>query len=182
MKVNRSLRRIFKIVVVIGIAYFLILPFLNWFIGYHGYEKEKFRRNSWGDIQESKTRGVFVKKLNFIYLVKSDTVNVDSLNVFIEKGYKFGYFSANETNSKLEKTNFPFQISQTERTNHNLVVYNFTNLKNLDSIGENGIIYLKNPTIKDTLFMTVEGFRLENGKALWDSIGYVKVFEKKNYR
>lgn len=182
MEVNRNLKKIFKIIAVIVIAYFLILPFLNWFIGYHGYEKEKIRRNSWGDIQESKTRGAFVKKLNFIYNIKSDSANVDSLNIFIEKGYKFGYFSANETDFKLDKTNFPFQISHTERTNHNLVVYNFTNLKDLDSIGENGIIYLKNPTFKDTLFMTVESFRLDKGNAKWDSIGYVKVFEKKNYR
>ena len=177
MTINRNLQKVFKILIVIGISYFIILPFLNWFIGYHGYEKEKFRRNTWGDIHESKARKAFVKKLNLIPYITSDTINSDSLNIFIEKGYKYGFFSGEETNFELGKTNYPFQISQTERTNHNLVVYKFSSFKKSDSIGEHGNIYLRYPKIKDTLFMTVESWRLENGKAKWDSIGYIKVFE-----
>ena len=175
MKKNKATAITFIIIASFGIAYFIVLPFLNWFFGYHGYEKEKYRRNSSGDIKESKFRGAFQKKLNYTSYIDIDSIHSDSLNIFIERGYKYGYFSYDKTNFDLGKTKYPFQISQTERTNHNLVVYNFSNLEKLDSVGD--YIYLKQPKLKDTLYMTVESFRLMNNKAIWDSIGYIKVFE-----
>lgn len=177
MKYNGHFKPIFKIAILFGICYFVVLPLANWYFGYHGYEKEKHRRNTWGDIEASKTRKAFVKKLHYTPYLTSDTINVDSLNIFIEKGFKYGFFSAGKTNFELGKTNYPFQISHTERANHNLVVYYFANLKKGDSIGEHRIIYLKTPKIKDTLLMTVESWRLEEGKAKWDSIGYIKVYQ-----
>lgn len=160
-----------------GICYYFLLPSLNWFIGYHGYEKEKIRKNTWGDIRESKYRDAFQKKLKFISYINCDTIHSDSINIYIEKGYKYGYFSYDKTNFELGKTKYPFQISHTERTNHNLVTYSFIESQKFDSIGDYNIVYLKESKIKDTLKMKVECWNLVKGKTVWDSIGFIKVFE-----
>jgi hypothetical protein len=154
------------------------LPFLNWFFGYHGYEKEKYRRNSEGNRNESIYRNAFVKDLG----TKSN-LKLDSFEIFIERGYKYGYFSADKTNFLSDESKYPFQISHTDRTDNNLVVYSFVKGNKSDSIGGHLELYLKEPIISDTLKMRVEKFRMakENGrdKAVWDSIGYIKVFENK---
>ena len=167
---------IYTILIVLVLCF--SLPFLNWFFGYHGYEKEKYRRNSWGNRSESIYRNAFVKDLE----TKSN-LNLDSFDIFIEKGYKYGYFSADKTNFLANESKYPFQISHTDRTNNNLVAYYFVKGDKSDSIGEHLELYLKEPIINDTLKMRVEKFRMskENGrdKAVWDSIGYIKVFERK---
>jgi hypothetical protein len=154
------------------------MPFLNWYFGYHGYEKEKYRRDSDGNRNESIFRNAFVKDLG-----TQSNLNLNTFEIFIERGYKYGYFGYEKTNFELGKTKYPFQISHTDRTDNNLVVYSFVKGDKSDSIDKHLELYLKEPIIKDTLKMRVEKFRMakENGrdKAIWDSIGYIKVFEKK---
>jgi hypothetical protein len=153
------------------------MPFMNWLFGYHGYGKEKMRRNSDGNRNESTYRKVFIKDLD----TKSN-MNLDSFNIFIEKGYKYGYFSANETNFLTEETKYPYQISHTDRTHNNEIVYFFIEQREIDSIGYHLDTYLTESILKDTLEMQINKFRMtkENGinKAVWDSIGFIKVYEK----
>lgn len=178
MKQNKALKIILKAVLIIAIIYFFVLPFLNWFIGYHGYEKEKMRRNSWGNIEESKYRNAFVDKLDF-----QSNIEIDSFQVFIEKGYKWGYFSSSKTSFNLEDSKFPYQISHIERADNNDVVYAFSDNQKFDSIDEHQTVFLKKPILKDTLIMSITKLSLIkiNGtnKLLQDSIGYIKVYQKK---
>ncbi|CAM1371557.1 conserved hypothetical protein [Tenacibaculum xiamenense] len=166
--------------IVFSVIFFISIA--NWFFGYIGYNKHKIRRNSWGNKNESEYRKVFMKDLKTISNVK-----LDSFNIFIEKGYKYGFFSSNQTNLLTEKVKYPYQISHTDRTNNSKTSYSFINPRGrnydgIDSVGYHKEIYLKEPKIKDTLKMSVRKFRMikENGKdkAIWDSIGYIKVFEK----
>ena len=178
MNRNRVLKIILKVVLIIAIIFFIVLPFSNWFIGYHGYEKEKMRRNSWGNIAESKYRNAFVKKLDF-----QSNIEIDSFQIFIEKGYKWGYFSSSKTSFNLEDSKFPYQISHTERVDNNDIVYAFSDNQKFDSIDEHQTVFLKKPILKDTLIMSITKLSLIkiNGtnKLLQDSIGYIKVYQKK---
>ena len=178
MKRNRVLKIILKVVLIIAIIYFIVLPFSNWFIGYHGYEKEKMRRNSWGNIAESKYRNAFVEKLDF-----KSNLKIDSFQIFIEKGFKWGNFSSNKTSFNFEESKFPYQISHTDRTDNNDVVYSFIENQKFDSIDEHHTVFLKKPILNDTLIMRITKLRLIeiNGtnKLIQDSIGYIKVHQKK---
>ncbi|NUY79614.1 hypothetical protein HUK80_01805 [Flavobacterium sp. MAH-1] len=174
---KKSFKKGLTIVAVIIFVPLVLLPLLNWFMGYHGYEKEIYRRNSWGDVSESKYREAFEKKLHFIAYTEVDSIDFDSLDFFIERGYKYGYFSSAKSNFDLGKTNYPYQVSHTDRTNHNLVVYHILNPSAPDSVGEHGIVHLKNPKLSDTLLMSIGAFKFIDNKARWDSIGYIKVFE-----
>ena len=175
MKVNKSLKKILILVFIIGILYFLVLPLLNWYFGYHGYEKEKFRQNSWGNIDEAKFREAFVKNLKY-----DSNLKLDSFNIFIEKGYKWGYFSSLKTNFNLNNSRFPYQISHTDRTDNKDVVYSFIDNQKFDSINEHKQVFLEKPFIKDTLIMSVGKFKMikenDRDKLVLDSIGYIKVY------
>ncbi|WP_109434968.1 MULTISPECIES: hypothetical protein [Aquimarina] len=96
---------IILIVAIIGLGYF------NSYIGYHGYNKDSYRRFS-KTVRESKERKVFIKKLNY----KANTDSVEILNVFIEKGYRWR--NSSDEIVKLEKDDslvrntpkLPFQV------------------------------------------------------------------------
>jgi hypothetical protein len=152
------------------------LPALNWYTGYHGHGKEKARRNSDGNRQESIYRKAFVKDLAY-----QSNLGLDSFQIFIEKGYKYGYFSAGQTNFELDD-DWPFQLSHTQRTPDNNTTY-YTLQTKSGTMDDHRNVYLKTPRLKDTLVMAVHKFRMtkENGvnKAHRDSIGYIKVFENK---
>ena len=168
--------RAFYFTILIVVTLFVGLSILNWFFGYHGYEKEKYRRNSWRNKTEAIDRNTFVRDLE-----TESNLKLDSFKIYIEKGYKYGYFSGSQTNFNLGDTKYPFQISQMERTDN--LVYQIVNPNKGDSIGEHSEVYLNQPHIHDTLKMIVEKYRTveENGisKAVWDSIGYVKIYEKR---
>mgnify|MGYP000441563202 FL=1 len=135
------------------------------------------RRNSWGNIAESKYRNAFVEKLDF-----QSNIKIDSFQIFIEKGFKWGYFSSSKTSFNLEESKFPYQISHTDRTDNNDVVYSFIGNQKFDSIDKHQTVFLKKPILNDTLIMSVTKFRLIeiNGtnKLIQDSIGYIKVYQK----
>ncbi|TSE08127.1 hypothetical protein [Aquimarina algiphila] len=107
----RKFRSIIIVSIIILIVAIIGLGYFNSYIGYHGYNKDTYRRFS-ETIKESKERKVFIKKLN--YNTKAD--NVEILDVFIEKGYRWGN-SSDET-AKLEQDDslarntpeLPFQV------------------------------------------------------------------------
>jgi len=87
------------------------MGYINAYMGYYGYNKDKFRRYS-TTLNESVERNVFIAKLNFASI---ENVNID--NVYIEKAYKWGS-SYKETKELLLKDTFdvdnkpylPYQI------------------------------------------------------------------------
>jgi hypothetical protein len=107
---------------ILGLVYFLFW-FSTAYFGWYGYEKWKYRQSTWGNKKESIERKVFIKDLEY-----TSNLKLDSFNIFIEKGFKFGYHSASDTRIKVDG-NFPYQISHTERTNSNNTVYYFIIIK-----------------------------------------------------
>ena len=82
----------------------LLILFLSSAIGWYGYSKWKYRRSSDGNKNESISRKVFIRDLEY-----SSSVKLDTFNIYIEKGYKYGYHSYNETRL-LKNDMFPYQI------------------------------------------------------------------------
>ena len=164
------------LILILGIGFiYFILWFSSSFFGWYGYEKWKYRRCTYGNRDESIERKVFIKDLGVISNIK-----LDSFNIYIERGFKYGYHSSEKTRFEINGS-FPFQISFTDRTNSNNTVYYITQYKKSenDSIAET--LYLKKPFIKDTLIIGIETCKViseEPYEIEWDSIGYIKVFEK----
>ena len=182
MKTSKFIVKSVLKIIMIAIVAFFFMSIANWFFGYNGYNKHKPRRNSWGNKKESVYRKTFVKDLKTI-----SNIELDSFNIFIERGYKFGFYSSNQTNFITKNTLYPYQISHTNRTNGSKTSYSFVKERGespngLDSVGYHKEIYLKKPKLGDTLKMSIRKFQVikegEKNKAVWDSIGYIKVFEK----
>jgi hypothetical protein len=130
---------------------YLGLGYLSSYIGYYGYNKDKFRRFS-ETIEESKNRGVFIKCLCFS--VNPDSFKINS--VYIEKGFRWG--------SSLEET-MELDINDTIKGNRielpSQVVVSFpkTQFQGIIRIGsENERLYyspyipINSIMIKDTIY------------------------------
>lgn len=162
-KINRK-----GFIIIISLVVFIciILIYLSSAIGWYGYEKWKHRRSSFGNKTESIQRKVFVKELQY-----SSNVKLDSFNIYVEKGFKYGYHNENDTRL-IEKGNFPYQISFTETVGLNIINYYVLNKEKYDSISGT-TIYLKNKYLSDTLLIGINKYTTK-----WDSIGYIKVWDK----
>ena len=164
--------RITKKIIVVTISIIGILLFSIWFssaIGWYGYEKWKYRRSTFGNKDESIARKVFVKNLNYMSNTK-----LDSFDIYIEKGFKYGYHSSEDTRM-LENDEMPFQVTFTDRVGLNNISYYIINKKAYDSITAT-TIYSKKPFLEDTLLIGID--RFNSMKQEWDSIGYIKVYNK----
>ena len=145
---------------------YIILYLKSSDIGWYGYDKWKYRRNTYGDKIESIKRNVFVKDLQY-----SKSIDTCHFEVFIEKGYRFGKHSSNDTKF-VDHTKYPYQISFTNAVGKNNISYYIINNEILDSVGQvTG--FLKKPYIKDTLLIGIQKYNKS-----WDSIGYIKVWDR----
>ena len=158
-----SLKKI-KIVLMVCLSILLLTSCISHYIGYNGYQKYKYRRSTFGNRAESVGRKVFVKDLQY-----SSNVQLDSFDIFIEKGYKWGHYKYEDTNL-VKGSKFPFQVSYTQSTGLNYLNYYVINKSKFDSI-DNMAIYLQNEDLKDTLIIGIQKFNKK-----WDSIGYIKVW------
>ena len=75
-------------------AGYFFLGYLSPFVGWYGYKKWRYQTNTIS-IDESKSRKVFVKELNFGISGFGDTV--DNFHAYIEKGFRYGYHSSEVT-------------------------------------------------------------------------------------
>jgi hypothetical protein len=109
---NRKLSIITSLVIFFFILLYLGLGYYSSYIGYYGYNKDKFRRYS-ENIQESKNRGVFIKSLNFSVYPDSIVIN----SVFLEKGFRWGSSSKETRKLDINDTvkgnliEMPYQVS-----------------------------------------------------------------------
>lgn len=160
-------KKALNILILLSIALAVLIIFSSTIFGWYGYEKWKYRRDTYGDVQESKDRNVFVKKLNFY-----SNVEIDNFKCYIEKGYWFGKNSMNDTDFKFTK--FPYQISFNGIGNNRYLQISNTNV--FDSITNEDFqrpnIYLVNRELKDTLILKIMGYKNR------DSIGYIKIWDK----
>lgn len=137
------------------------------FGGWYGYEKWKVRRSTFGNKKESIGRGVFVNDLQF-----KSSIPIDNFNVYVEKGFRYGYTSSN--NTRIIEDTWPFQVSFTTKKEINNVNYYIINANKFGSI-DNLNIYLKQAKLNDTLLIGIDKWNLNK----WDSIGYIKVWDKR---
>ena len=158
--------KIIFIVLVILMLIIFISHFLSPLVGWYGYEQYKYRRLTYGNRKESVERKVFVKSLSH-----SSSIDTIPFEIYIEKGYKYGYNNSKSTRFVTD-SKFPFQISFTDEIGKNNISYYLINKEEYDSIDEMNI-YLKEPLLKDTLLVGIQKYTNK-----WDSIGYIKVWDK----
>ncbi len=145
---------------------------INSYFGWYGYERWKYRRVTYGDIRQSVSRKVFVKKLMY-----ESNVDLKYFKVYLEKGYWCGYDKLDDT--RFENTSkYPYQVSFNNGDTIKNVVFNISNYNKFDSIDNNILnvcVYLEKPYLKDTIVLKI--IKFDGSK---DSIGYIKVWDKTN--
>ena len=160
----------FKFVKFLSIVFFLCLIYylFNSYMGWYGHKPWLLRRNTQGNIIESKQRKVFVKNLKFIK-EKEDTI---PFYIYIEKGYRCGIHSIHKTRI-INNSEYPFQLSKTSRLDYNNYHLSFEvrTISSFDTIYP----YLKEAVIKDTIRVIVKKFDEQSGK--WKIINNIKVWD-----
>nr|WP_294931129.1 hypothetical protein [uncultured Flavobacterium sp.] len=157
----------FRPVLILGVICFGYFALNLIFGGWYGYEKWKPRRSTFGNKKEAIERNVFVKDLQF-----KSSIPIDSFNVYIEKGFRYGYTSSN--NTRIIEDNWPFQVSFTTQKGINNVNFYIINANKFGSI-DNLNVYIKQAKLNDTLLIGINKWNLSK----WDSIGYIKVWDKR---
>jgi hypothetical protein len=137
-------------VVTIGLLY-LGLGYLSSWVGWYGYKKWVHRKAS-QNIKDSKERGVFQKALSF--KVEGPIDGLAGFEVYIEKGFKYGYHSSDETRD-LGNSAYPYQLTFNYRPDSiTTVLIRKDQLIKFDS-ADAVWGYLKKPELPDTIILTV---------------------------
>lgn len=155
-----------KYIFIIGIIICSLFFYIST-IGWWGYEKWKYRRSTSGNKTESVNRQVFVRNLKYL-----SNIELDSFNIYLEKGFRYGYLSSDNTRL-INDSSFPFQIVFTENIGVNNINFYIINNKKADSL-DDVTIYLRQDKLKDTLLIGIDKYTTK-----WDSIGYIKVWDDK---
>jgi hypothetical protein len=162
----KSKNKIILMIVSFVIVALIIITMVNSYFGWYGYEKWKERRATYGNKAEAIERNIFVKDLQFLSSNNTDS----TFNVYIEKGFKYGYHNS-ESTRMLENDSYPFQITFTDKVGLNYINYYIINKEIFDSVGTT-VAYLKKPVFQDTLLIGIHQYTKQ-----WDSIGFIKVWE-----
>jgi len=141
------------------IVAFLLLGYISSFIGWYGYKKWQYRVGS-QSVQESKKRNVFVKELNF--KIDSFSGSLGNFQPFIEKGFKYGYHSSEDTRN-LENTQYLYQLSFNYRPTDSIAVsIRKDQLEKFDS-ADYCWGFLKKPYLSDTIILEIRGENVKSG-------------------
>jgi len=129
-------------------------------VGWYGYQKWKYRMLT-SDMEKAKQRKVFVKELNY-KIVDSANLKGFYFKPYIEKGFKYGYHSMEDTRIDTY-TKYPYNLSY-ERNKKDSIVLNIfpEDKKKLDS-SDVFWGYLKQPYLKDTIRIEIEGMGKQKG-------------------
>jgi hypothetical protein len=139
------------IAIVLAALLYLGFGYLSSMVGWYGYKKWKYRAAS-QNIKESKERGVFIKSLHF--RVEGPLDGLTDFEPFIEKGFKWGYHSSQETRD-LDNSEYPYQLNFNYRPDiRTTILIRDDQLIKFDSAGT-AWGYLKEPVLRDTIILTV---------------------------
>ncbi|WP_139785400.1 hypothetical protein [Chryseobacterium phocaeense] len=129
-------------------------------VGWYGYKKWRYRVGT-DVISESKQRKVFVKELNY-KIIDSANLKGFYFKPYIEKGFRYGYQSMEDT--RIDKYSHCSYNLSYERNMKDSIVLNIfpEDKKKLDS---SDIVwgYLKQPYLKDTIRIEIEGMGKQKG-------------------
>lgn len=149
------------------IVLFITIFLLNTYFGWYGYEQWKHRRDTYGNKRESIKRKVFIKNLNY-----KSTHSLVGFNVYLERGYWFGFHDMNETRYK--STMYPYQVSFNGIGKDKFL--SISNLNEFDSISNESFerpnIYLDKKILEDTVILKIMDYKTR------DSIGFIKIWDK----
>ena len=162
---KKRIRQFILFTIVLIFLYFVINILFGWFAN----EQWKHRRCTFGDRNLAIKRKVFVKDLVF-----KSNFDLAYLNVYIEKGHKFSFFSLNDIN--IINDYYPYQVSLDKMDTINNVVYEVVNYEKFDYVNNNVLdvlLYLQKPYFTDTIVLKIIKFN-----KFRDSVGYVKIWDK----
>ncbi|KFF25294.1 hypothetical protein [Chryseobacterium vrystaatense] len=151
---KKSIVTIFFLLVVIFVLSMMVFPYISNFVGWNGYQVWK-NRSKTESIKESKRRKVFVRELNYKIIDSGDSKGF-YFKPYLERGYKVSNKSINDTRI-IKDTRYPYNISFDRNLKNGIAIYyKKEDEKKLDSFdGYWG--YLKQPYIKDTLHLKIDG-------------------------
>ncbi|WP_336733130.1 hypothetical protein [Chryseobacterium sp. VD8] len=151
---------IFTGVIILCVFFYYAFGIFSSFVGWYGYQKWKYRIGT-DLIRESKQRKVFVKDLNY-KIVDSANLKGFYFKPYIEKVFRYGYHSMEDTRIDTY-TKYPYNLSY-ERNKKDSVVLNIfpEDKEKLDS-SDAVWGYLKQPYLKDTIRIEIEGAAKQKG-------------------
>jgi hypothetical protein len=151
---------IFIFIFIFGVILYYAFGFFSSSVGWYGYQKWKYRHGT-STIEKSKQRKVFVKELNY-KIVDSANLKGFYFKPYIEKGFRYGYHSMEET--RIDNfTKYPYNLSYERNKQDSIVLNIFPEDKiKLDS---SDVIwgYLKQPFLNDTIRIEIEGAGNQKG-------------------
>lgn len=129
-------------------------------VGWYGYQKWKYRVDT-GDIEKSKQRKVFVKDLNY-KIIDSSNLKGFHFRPYIEKGFRYGYHSMEETRIDTY-TKYPYNLIYDRNKEDSIVLNIFPEDK--EKMDSSDVVwgYLKQPYLKDTVRIKIEGMGKQKG-------------------
>lgn len=155
--------RIVKYVIIVAallVIGIFLLGYLSSFVGWYGYKKWRYRVLT-STIAESKNRNVFVRKLSYQILDFGDSL--DNFEAYIEKGFRFGYHSSEETR-QITNSRYPYQLSFTAHPRQNISINIIQdNLTKFDS-SNSSWGFLKDSVLKDTIELEIHEQGVHPGK------------------
>ena len=147
-------------IIILCVFFYYAFGIFSSSVGWYGYQKWKYRGGT-TTIKESKQRKVFVKELNY-KIVDSANLKGFYFKPYIEKGFRYGYHSMEDTRIDTY-TRYPYNLSY-ERNKKDSVVLNIfpEDKEKLDS-SDAVWGYLKQPYLKDTIRIEIEGAGKQKG-------------------
>ncbi|GAA5098788.1 hypothetical protein GCM10023210_35340 [Chryseobacterium ginsengisoli] len=147
-------------IIILSIFLYYAFGFFSSCVGWYGYQKWKYRGGT-TTIGESKQRKVFVKELN-CKIVDSANLKGFYFKPYIEKGFKYGYHSMEDT--RIDNfSHYPYNLSYERNIKDSIVLNIFPeDKKKLDS---SDVVwgYLRQPYLKDTIRIEIEGMGKQKG-------------------
>jgi hypothetical protein len=151
-------------ILILVLGYFL-LGYISSYIGWYGYKKWRYRVAT-ASIEESKKRRVFIKELH--YEVDSFQGTLKDFRPYIEKGFKYGRHTSEET-VPLKNTNYLYQLSFNFPPTGEISLH--IKKDQLEKFDSSDLVrgYLKSPNLSDTIIVNINA---ENNKT-----GIIRIWE-----
>jgi hypothetical protein len=158
-KIKRKTLKVIIFALLTIVAGYYILGYASSFVGWYGYQKWKYRVHT-KSIADAKRRKVFVQALH--YKVDSFSGSLGDFAPYIEKGFKYGYHSSEDTRA-LTNTQFPYQLSFNYRPTKDITVtIRHEDLKKFDSANSSWG-FLRKPALNDTIILQIRGKDIRTG-------------------
>ena len=155
---------LFISIFIFGVILYFAFGLFSSSVGWYGYQKWKYRHRT-STIEKSKQRKVFVKELNY-KIVDSANLKGFYFKPYIEKGFRYGYHSMDET--RIDNfTKYPYNLSYERGLRDSVAIYLKDGYeKNVDSM-DAVWMYFKSPTLTDTVYLEINSKNHKGTIKVW---------------